>query len=595
MSETQIVDLTAGEVPPERLILRLRETISAGSLLRIRGGDLKTAMALRVLRIRTGRRELPIVHRYTSDEQLSNWSFYTKTYSMAVAKVDVDLPVGASLELQIEGGPGLVAGITWSVSAGITDDVHSLAFECVTDEAGVRFLPGTAEYVEAYLKPGGLVCVQQFDALGNPAVSDESALRVSAGRCSLEARAPGGLAATRIELPARAAEALRAVVTDAAGRSAQTNARPVAIDGSNIYFGDPHWHCRISCDGQRDLAAALTSARDEMSLDFAGPSDHMDCDGRYYTPLTRQHQADVCRSFDEPGVFCTIPGAELGGRGGHVNFYCDSFETFLEVTDRFEAELKPHFATELFNLQALSSLCPAGKAVIVPHHTNANSGGVVGADGRPLWNAMHFPLPPDRKAVRLIEVVQSSGAYESEQADERWRIRRAGLGGSARTALTRGYRLGFIAGTDNHAGWPGRGGGKERVGLTAVIAGQLDTASIFEAFCARRCYATSGARIVADATCNGRPAGSELGLGAGERPELRIRIHGTCPLTDVQIVHMGYVLADLPVEKECLDFEATWADDRPGRPLDDAYYYVRGRQEDGHCVWLSGFWIDLKA
>jgi hypothetical protein len=368
----------------------------------------------------------------------------------------------------------------------------------------------------------------------------------------------------------------------------------VTRDGANIYFGDMHWHCHVSCDGQRDLAEALRSARDELCLDFAASADHMNCDGRYYTPLTTRYQAEVCRGFDEPGRFCTISGAELGGRGGHANLYCDSFETFLAVTDRFEAELKPRFATHLFNLRALSELCPAGRAVIVPHHTNATSGTVGSPDSRPLWNAMHWPMPADRKAVRLLEMVQSGGAYESEEADETWLIRRAGLGGSARTALMRGYRLGFVAGTDNHSGWPSRGGGTRRVGLTAVIAGRLDTGSVFEALHARRCYATSGARIVADVTCNGRPPGSELRLGVEERPEFRIGIRGTCPLTHVQIIHMGYVLANLPVEKDCPDFDAVWADERPSRPLDDAYYYVRARQQDGHCVWVSPFWVDLE-
>jgi len=366
------------------------------------------------------------------------------------------------------------------------------------------------------------------------------------------------------------------------------------LDGSSIYFGDLHWHCEISCDGQRKLADALASARDELVLDFAGPADHMGADGRYYTPLTTRHQAEVCRGFDSPGRFCTIPGAELGGRGGHANVYCDGFDTFLAMTDRFKADLEPRFGTPLFNFQALAALCPPGKAVIVPHHTNAHSGGVVGPDGRAMWGPMHFPLPADRQAVRLIEIVQSSGAYESEQPDETWRIRRAGFGGSARTALMRGYRLGFIAGTDNHCGWPSRAGGRERTGLTAVVARKLDTASIFEALYARRCYATSGARIVADATCNGRPMGSELKLPVGERPELHIRIRGTCPLTHVQVIHMGCILADLPVAKDCLDFETTWVDDRPARPIDDAYYFIRARQADGHCVWLSPFWIDLR-
>jgi len=126
-----------------------------------------------------------------------------------------------------------------------------------------------------------------------------------------------------------------------------------------------------------------------------------------------------------------------------------------------------------------------------------------------------------------------------------------------------------------------------------VQAPRLDTRSVFEALHRRRCYATSGARIVADATLNGQPLGSELALAPGAERRFRIRIHGTAPLAAVQIVHAGCVLADFPVAAGSWDVAAEWCDERPGRALEDAWYYVRARQADGHCAWLSPFWIDL--
>ena len=73
----------------------------------------------------------------------------------------------------------------------------------------------------------------------------------------------------------------------------------------------------------------------------------------------------------------------------------------------------------------------------------------------------------------------------------------------------------------------------------------------------------------------------------------KIRICGAAPLEAVQIVSFGCVLAELPVDGKSLDFEAEWRDERPGRPLEDYYYYVRARQADGHRVWLSPWWVDL--
>ena len=158
--------------------------------------------------------------------------------------------------------------------------------------------------------------------------------------------------------------------------------------------------------------------------------------------------------------------------------------------------------------------------------------------------------------------------------------------------MSRGYRLGFVGGSDNHTGWPTRQGAGY-CGLTAIQASSLDTQTLFASLYRRRCYATSGARIVADATLKGYQIGSEMQLEPGEPREMRITIKGTAPIVAVQIIHCGYMLAELPVEKDSVDFYAEWSDERPGRPLQDVYYYVRARQTDGHCVWLSPFWIDL--
>ena len=69
-------------------------------------------------------------------------------------------------------------------------------------------------------------------------------------------------------------------------------------------------------------------------------------------------------------------------------------------------------------------------------------------------------------------------------------------------------------------------------------------------------------------------------------------VKGTAPIEAVQIVSYGVVLADLPVSGDSLDFTGEWQDDRPGRPLENVYYYVRARQVDGHCIWLSPWWIE---
>jgi hypothetical protein len=275
----------------------------------------------------------------------------------------------------------------------------------------------------------------------------------------------------------------------------------------------------------------------------------------------------------------------------------------LEIIERFPYELLPAWreGQNGYPLEILSALCPEGRAMIVPHHTNMDSSvraGVVHKDGRPFWCAMHWPLatPLMRQGVRLVEMVQNRGAFEAEAPDPLWRAAWGGFGGSVQTALLRGHRLGFVGGTDNHTGWPTRLSGVAGYGgLTGIQAPCLDSASLFTSLYARRCYATSGARIVADATLNGYPMGSELTLAPAAQRTFRVRVYGTAPLDAVQIVSSGVVLADLPLEAGSSDFDGEWEDLRPGRPLQDVVYYVRARQADGHCAWLSPFWVDLAA
>jgi len=155
----------------------------------------------------------------------------------------------------------------------------------------------------------------------------------------------------------------------------------------------------------------------------------------------------------------------------------------------------------------------------------------------------------------------------------------------------RGYKMGFTGGTDNHQGWPTRAG-EGFVGVTAVIADTLTSDDIYEGLYNRRCYATTGERIIADATLNGYPIGSEIYLSPLEKRNFTVKICGTAPITDVEIIHQGFVLHKFSVPENTMDFYGEYTDDRPGRPLRGIYYYVRARQSDGGCAWLSPFFVE---
>ena len=580
------------EPVPRHVALRVRSEVPANSLLRVRASGLAVLRTTRVDSVQVENDDpLEVVYRFSIADMDKDWSWHIKAMCMIVVRTRQPLSPGTLLRITLAESQkepdtelGLTySGVSWSIVGGRIGQETDRDMKPVTDPVFFDPVPGEPARVEACLKPDGRVTVSWLDACGNPTSPADNAVSLLSGDNATAAKKPP-LQAPR--------DADRVEIRDAEGRTATSNARPLALDGTPIWFGEFHWHTEFSGDGQRDLTAAMASARDELSLDFAGPGDHMSPTGEYHHDFRPDGQARQCLAFEEPGRFAVIAGAELSYRYGHANVYADSFDLFCQMTGRFRETLLPQWKGRGYPHAALTSVCPAGRAMYIPHHVNTTSGSVVMDDGLPYWCAMDYPIPPNNDALRLIEVCQIRGAYESEALDPTWGVVAGGYGGSVQTALTRGYRVGFVAGSDNHCGWPTRNLDRT-VSMTAVQSARLDQKSIFDALYRRRCYATSGVRIVADATLEGQPVGSEIRLASGEPRRFKIMIKGTAPLKAVQIVHHGIVLADLPVDGQSTDFVGEWSDERPGRPLKDAWYYVRARQADGHRVWLSPWFIDL--
>ncbi len=72
-----------------------------------------------------------------------------------------------------------------------------------------------------------------------------------------------------------------------------------------------------------------------------------------------------------------------------------------------------------------------------------------------------------------------------------------------------------------------------KAGLTAVYAHDLTLEALHDGLRARRCYATTGARIVATLTADGHPMGSEYVDRV--TPELAVTVSGTAPLERVEV------------------------------------------------------------
>lgn len=105
-------------------------------------------------------------------------------------------------------------------------------------------------------------------------------------------------------------------------------------------------------------------------------------------------------------------------------------------------------------------------------------------------------------------------------------------------ALRRGLPVGFVAGGGDARGRPGGsapGAGDlvSRGGLTCVLAAEKTREAVWEALRARRCYATSGARILLEVQADGHEMGEEFGAVGPLR--FAVRVAGTAEVERVEI------------------------------------------------------------
>ena len=177
----------------------------------------------------------------------------------------------------------------------------------------------------------------------------------------------------------------------------------------------------------------------------------------------------------------------------------DIFRTsHWQVADRADQD------TDRYPVQSLFDELRHRDALVVPH-----------IGGRPASLAFHDPdLEP------VIEIYSAWGQFE-------WLLREA---------IERGYKVGFVAGSDDHKGRPGAsypGSSSFGVygGLTCVLARTLTREGIWEAIKARRCYATSGQRIALSVQADGHPMGSEFSVSGAPRIRAVSYTHLTLPTT----------------------------------------------------------------
>ena len=328
----------------------------------------------------------------------------------------------------------------------------------------------------------------------------------------------------------------------------------VVRHGLRTLFGDIHQHSAHS-DGIGAADEPYLRARYRYGDDFCALTDHESFLGKRIEAAEWGYLQQVAESHNEPGTFATLLAYEWTAKmhpgPGHKVCY------FPTVTR------KVYSRDHLPEGEAIVAAVKSAGGFAVPHHVGWTGANEEAHDevGQPVW-----------------EICSCHGCYEhwAHELGQRGELRDQMVD----AVLKRGHRFGFIASSDGHGLLWHHGVARKRdpfrTGLTAVQASACTREDIMDAIRNRRCYATSGAKIIINLEVDGQPMGAEAKLDAAS---VLVEVAGTAPLKSVELVDAkGIVNSWQPSETRFevrVDVHA------------DRYLYLRVRQQDGEMAWSS--------
>jgi hypothetical protein len=329
---------------------------------------------------------------------------------------------------------------------------------------------------------------------------------------------------------------------------------PARARSLRTLFGDIQQHSAHS-DGVGSADEVYQRARYRYGDDFVALTDHEAFLGKRTGPGEWEYLQRVADRYDVPGEFATLLAYEWTGKAfpgpGHKCVYYP--RRGLPIVSRDDVPEGRALVHAVKQLGGFAS----------PHHIGWTGADAEGHDdqGQPLW-----------------EICSCHGCYEHVEhpLGQRGELRDQ----MADVMLKRGMRFGFTGSSDSHGLLWHHGEARKRdpyrTGLTAVQARSLSREDVMEALVARRCYATSGAKILLDVAADGAPMGSAW----SDRTSAEFRVHavGTAAIARLELIGPEGVLASVHGEGDEVELAA-----RVGAP----FVYARVVQSDGEMAWAS--------
>lgn len=377
-------------------------------------------------------------------------------------------------------------------------------------------------------------------------------------------------------------------------RDVLSNAIKISENPATPFWGDLHIHTKLSQDGQG--TNPYDYAREVSGLDFAATADHWESLG----PEGYRIAQEWADSVNQPGVFVTLPADERNPREmtGHHNIYFRSREAQLQHQALGTGNENPP-ANSFLRLKNADTT----EVMLIPHHTGISFGDLPQSG---TGNAVHWDAVDDRGLRPVMEIYSHHGqseiyhpqhflAYEWNRMRNPEHRANTSVPGPfyAQQYWMQDKRIGVIASSDEHSGQ----GGRRHGGIAAVFGDNLTRSGIFDALRQRRCYATTGERILLDFSLDELKMGECGQKSRAAEVNLTLDVRGTEILLRVEILRhrFGIDTAFIPVASvsprpESRDATVTFRD----KIESDCMYYARITQfplEWPGMAWASPIWV----
>ena len=332
-----------------------------------------------------------------------------------------------------------------------------------------------------------------------------------------------------------------------------------------LLFGDIHGQSNMS-DGMGELDHYYHFAKVDAKMDFCALTDH-DCYPDEATQAEWEWNRATRNIFNAEDDFSVLLAYEWTSNEyhhdfGHKNVYYPSEEGGLYTS----------LSQEGLNPDRLYKSIKKDGGQCIPHHPAADWKLVSAATD---WDYY------DSEVQRAVEIFSRHADYEKTEALSRYTKNIAKYPRKCvQDALERGYRPGFVAGSDSHQMEHGKEGG-----ILGAFMKENTSQELWNAIWNRKTYATTGARILVSFRMGEAFMGDET--KTTEKRVFTCSVLAVNDIRKIEIIKNGKAVYTLNPDTRDVDF--TFTDDASDST---DYYYLRVEQVDDHIAWSSPIYVN---